>query len=111
MKLETFFEKFDLFADAPDAVEKMRELVLEWAVQGRLVPQDSKDETAEALLERVTSTAKTRGRVFDGPDDIEAPFEIPANWAWVRLPRVLKKLTDGTHPLVARVAVNRIWMH
>ena len=28
MKLETFFEKFDQFADAPDAVEKMRELVL-----------------------------------------------------------------------------------
>ena len=27
MKLETFFEKFDLFADAPDAVEKMRELI------------------------------------------------------------------------------------
>lgn len=25
MKLETFFEKFDLFADAPDAVAKMRE--------------------------------------------------------------------------------------
>ena len=28
MRLETFFEKFDLFADAPDAVAKMRELVL-----------------------------------------------------------------------------------
>ena len=34
MKLETFFEKFDLFADAPDAVAKMRELVLQLAVQG-----------------------------------------------------------------------------
>ncbi len=38
MNLETFFEKFDLFADAPDAVAKMRELVLELAVQGGLVP-------------------------------------------------------------------------
>ena len=37
MKLETFFEKFDQFADAPDAVAKMRELVLELAVQGKLV--------------------------------------------------------------------------
>lgn len=34
MKLETFFEKFDLFADAPRAVAKMRELVLQLAVQG-----------------------------------------------------------------------------
>ena len=39
MKLETFFEKFDQFADAPDAVAKMRELVLQLAVQGKLVEQ------------------------------------------------------------------------
>jgi len=31
MKLETFFEKFDHFAEAPDAVAKMRELVLDIA--------------------------------------------------------------------------------
>lgn len=36
MKLETFFEKFELFADVPDAVAKLRELVLELAVNGRL---------------------------------------------------------------------------
>ncbi len=42
MNLETFFEKFDLFADAPDAVAKMRELVLQLAVQGKLVAQDKR---------------------------------------------------------------------
>ena len=36
MKLEAFFEKFDQFADAPDAVAKMREFVLNFAVTGRL---------------------------------------------------------------------------
>jgi restriction endonuclease S subunit len=36
MKLETFFEKFDQFADAPGAVAKMRELVRDLAVRGRL---------------------------------------------------------------------------
>jgi type I restriction enzyme S subunit len=40
MNLETFFEKFDLFAAAPNAVAKMRELVRQLAVQGRLVEQD-----------------------------------------------------------------------
>ena len=35
MKLETFFEKFDLFADAPDAVAKMRELVLQLGCAGQ----------------------------------------------------------------------------
>ena len=37
MTLETFFEKFDQFADALDAGGRMRELVLELAVRGRLV--------------------------------------------------------------------------
>ena len=34
MKLETFFEKFDQFVDAPDAVAKMRELVLKLSANG-----------------------------------------------------------------------------
>ena len=46
MKLKTFFEKFDQFADAPDAVEKMRELVRQFAVTGKLVTQDKRDEPA-----------------------------------------------------------------
>ena len=46
MKLETFFEKFDQFADAPTAVAKMRELVLTLAVQGRLVTQCPKSPSA-----------------------------------------------------------------
>jgi len=38
MKLETFFEKFDLFADAPNAVAKMRELVLSLSANGASHP-------------------------------------------------------------------------
>jgi type I restriction enzyme S subunit len=34
MKIETFFEKFDLFADAPGTVAKMRELILQLASSG-----------------------------------------------------------------------------
>jgi len=53
MTLETFFEKFDQFADAPDAVAKMRELTLALAVQGKFVPQDASDEPASRLLGRI----------------------------------------------------------
>jgi len=38
--LETFFEKFDQFANAPDAVAKIRELLIHFAVVGKLVPND-----------------------------------------------------------------------
>ena len=64
MELATFFEKFDQFADAPNAVAKMRELVLELAVQGELVSQDSGDEPASIQLERVAAKKANAGRVF-----------------------------------------------
>ena len=63
MKLETFFEKFDQFADAPDAVAKMRELVLELAIQGKLVAQNGKDEPACRQLERIAAKKSKTGRV------------------------------------------------
>ena len=50
MKLETFFEKFNQFADAPDAVAKMRELVLELAVHGKLVAPSPNPDKHPAWL-------------------------------------------------------------
>ncbi len=46
MTLETFFEKFDQFADTPNAVAEMREPVLELAVRGTLVEQENRDGSA-----------------------------------------------------------------
>lgn len=57
MKLETFFEKFDLFIDAPDAVGKMRELVLELSATGRLIP--------EALERPVDKDTKLMGTIVE----------------------------------------------
>jgi len=74
MNLETFFEKFDLFADCPNAVQKMRELILELAVQGKLVEQD------EGWL----------------VDDSMA-FPIPANWKWSSLSD-LGEMSGGMTP-------------
>ena len=60
MKLETFFEKFDQFADAPDAVAKMRELVLQLAVHGQAVAQDPNDEPAAQLIEAIEPNDSSR---------------------------------------------------
>ena len=89
MKLETFFEKFDQFADAPDAVAKMRELVLDLAVRGKLVVQNVRDEPAALLLERVLAEKNRRTgrseRSDDEPGSLadDEAFEIPANWEWI----------------------------
>ena len=53
MTLDTLFKKFEQFADAPNAVAEMRELVLELAIQGKLVVQDKRDEPASVPLESV----------------------------------------------------------
>ena len=46
MNAETFCEQFATFAEAPNGVAKLRELILQLAVQGKLVPQDVNDEPA-----------------------------------------------------------------
>ena len=63
MTLETFFEKFDQFADAPNAVAKMRELVLDLAIQGMLVAQFGDEEPALKQLERIAAKKSRTGRV------------------------------------------------
>ena len=92
MKLETFFDKFGQFADAPDAVAKMRELVLQLAVTGKLVTQDKRDEPALALLEsaeveraKLIAAKKIKSRPTSPVESNEQPFDLPLNWAWARL--------------------------
>jgi len=92
VKLETFFEKLDLFADTPDAVNKMRDLVLDLAVAGKLVAQDKHDEPGSSVLAaavaeraRLVAARKIRARTAVSVEADEWPFELPATWAWARL--------------------------
>lgn len=95
-------------------VKKLRQHLLQDAVQGKLVEQNKKDEPASQLLNRIkTEKAKLIGEKKlkkekelppIKPDEI--PFEIPENWAWCRLGDICnygsspkaepKSLTDDT---------------
>lgn len=55
MTPETFIEQFETFAEAPSGVAKLRELILQLAVQGKLVPQDENDEPASFLVDAIVS--------------------------------------------------------
>ena len=85
MKLDTFFEKFDQFADAPDSVLKMREIILMLAVQGRLVPHDAQGVTAAQELDHLGL----------GIFDFDPRFDIPANWVWAPLEPLLSLMKNG----------------
>ncbi len=82
----------NLLAQAPNGVARLRELILTLAVQGKLVPQDPKDEPASELLKKIR-VEKDRliaeGKIKrDKPlaqiAGQEKPFGLPPGWEWVR---------------------------
>ena len=104
--------------------KQLKNSILQWAIQGKLVPQDPNDEPASVLLERIREEKarlvkekkikkdKNESIIFRGDDnshyekfadgtvkciDDEIPFEIPQSWCWVRLLGVGKTET-GTTP-------------
>ena len=93
--------------------KQLKNSILQWAIQGKLVPQDPNDEPASVLLERIRKEKerlvkekkikkdKNASIIFRGEDnsyyekflatgkvkciDEEIPFEIPQGWEWCRM--------------------------
>lgn len=76
-----------------DLLKKLRQQILQDAVQGKLVPQDPNDEPASKLLERIKAEKEKliREKKIKNEKPLteikpeEIPFEIPENWVWCRL--------------------------
>jgi len=102
MNPDVFFKNFELLADAPNGVQKLREMILQLAVMGKLVPQDPNDELASVLVERINAekkktvkgTAKKPNSLIINPAEI--PYEIPSTWMWTYFTDVYD-VRDGTH--------------
>ncbi|MBR3451819.1 MAG: restriction endonuclease subunit S, partial [Muribaculaceae bacterium] len=105
--------------------KQLRNSILQWAIQGKLVPQDPNDEPASVLLERIREKKarlvkekkikrdKNESIIYRGDDnsyyekftatgevkciDDEIPFDLPNNWEWCRFSSIYWQLTDGTH--------------
>ena len=102
---------------------QLKKSILQYAVQGKLVPQDPTDEPASVLLERIRAEKdqliksgkikrdKHESVIFrrdnsyyervDGIErciDDEIPFEVPDGWEWVRLENVLTSTDAGKSP-------------
>ena len=96
--------------------KQLKNSILQWAIQGKLVPQDPNDEPASILLERIRAEKaklvkekkikkdKNESIIYRGDDnsyyekflatgevkciDDEIPFEIPNGWEWTRIGNV-----------------------
>lgn len=74
-------------------VKKLRELILELAVRGKLVPQDSSDEPASVLLERIAKEKAQlvkeqkikKPKVLSEISDEQKPFDLPSGWSVARI--------------------------
>jgi type I restriction enzyme S subunit len=87
MKYESFFEKFELFADAPDAIRSMREIILQLAVRGKLTDQsESESVKSQLMLSEAFKARRGRRSEFNSED---TPFAIPENWGWVSVGDVM----------------------
>ena len=66
MDSKTFFDNFETIADAPDGISRLRDLILDLAVRGKLVQQVVSDQPSTL-------------------DSCEGSFEIPTSWRWAPL--------------------------
>ena len=101
--------------------KQLKNSILQWAIQGKLVPQDPNDEPASVLLEKIRQEKerlikekkikrdKNASIIFRGEDnsyyekflatgevkciDEEIPFEIPQGWEWSKLSNVIELLS------------------
>jgi type I restriction enzyme S subunit len=86
-------QHFSLAIEAPDGIQRLREIILTLGMQGKLVPQDPQDEPASELLKKIK--AEKRRLVKEGkikepkplpeikPEEI--PYQVPNGWEWVRI--------------------------
>ncbi|ANC40590.1 type I restriction endonuclease subunit S [Hafnia alvei] len=90
--------KIDLYG-----IKKLRELILELAVRGKLVPQDPNDEPASELLKRMAAEKAElvkQGKIkkqkpLPEISEDEKPFELPVGWEWVRLIDIMADIHYG----------------
>jgi type I restriction enzyme S subunit len=96
MKAELLLARFDRISNAPDAVPRLRRLILDLAVRGKLVEQDPSAESAGSLVQRIRQEklkAIERGqerkeKPLPPLDADERPFLIPVGWSWSQLAEI-----------------------
>ena len=103
--------------------KQLKNSILQWAIQGKLVPQDPNDEPASVLLDRIRQEKarlvkekkikkdKNESIIYRGEDnsyyekflatgevkciDDEIPFEVPQGWEWERWGNISQSIQYG----------------
>ncbi|VON71283.1 type I site-specific deoxyribonuclease chain S [Streptococcus pneumoniae] len=127
--IESALEKVDEYAESYNRLEqldkefpdKLKKSILQYAMQGKLVPQNPNDEPASELLKRIKAEKeklisegkikrdKKETEIFRGDDgkhygkfvdgstqEIDVPYDIPDTWEWVRFSTLVEIVRGGS---------------
>lgn len=105
MNTELFLREFDRLGEVPDAVSRLRCLLLDLGVSGRLGTQRQDDSSALALLELIREEKEGYLAGRRAPSRQSSPasrsanyrFPVPPGWVWARLIDLCLAVTDGDH--------------
>ena len=86
-------ENFDTIFRNEKSLESLNKIILDLAIRGKLVEQNSEDEPASELLKRIKEEKERlikekvikKEKELPKMEEDEIPFEIPESWEWVRL--------------------------
>lgn len=101
-KIENLFKEIESgaeeFQKANKKIDLYKQSVLNFAIQGKLMPQDPKDEPASKLLERIREEKEQlikdkklkKEKPLSPINSTVVPFELPLGWEWTRLNTIFK---------------------
>jgi len=105
---QKFFGYNDLILELnnqEDLLFRLRKIFLKEAVQGKLVPQDPKDEPASIFLKKIKADRETliregklkKDKPLSAIKKEEIPYDIPKNWMWCRLGNLVMSMSNGIY--------------
>lgn len=99
------FDTLPALTTRPDQIKQLRQTILNLAVRGKLVPQDSNDEPAALLLNRIASEKAQlvrRGELkkTEGVQNLTNSVQdlsVPSGWTVTNLQSICTSVADGDH--------------
>ena len=113
--VDEYAEAYDKLKKLDDGFnDKLKQSLLQYAMEGKLVKQDPNDEPASVLLEKIAEEKARlikekkikRTKKLPAITDDEKPFDIPDSWEWVKLGEIGNYIQRGRSPKYDKVNHN-----
>lgn len=104
MDAQRFLAEFGHIANAPGGVGRLRELVIQLAISGRLVERIESETTASQAIEAAVELRRAYEKELDlratrmHPPLHSKPFPVPDHWQWTRLEQICLYIQRGKGP-------------